>query len=52
MKKSTKNLICLAVFGALLIRNFQLMKERDFWKSQATYKSNWKTPVIPDPMNP
>jgi hypothetical protein len=35
MKKSTKNLICLAVFGALLIRNFQLMKQRDYWKSKA-----------------
>ena len=42
MKKSTKNLICLAVFGALLIRNFQLMKQRDYWKSKA--KAN-------DPLN-
>ena len=35
MKQSTKNLICLAVFGALLIRNFQLMKQRDYWESKA-----------------
>ena len=46
MKKNTKNLICLAVFGALLIRNFQLMKQRDFWKSKA-YPN-----VTPEPMNP
>lgn len=39
MKQNTKNLICLAVFGILVFRNISLMKERDFWKSQATFKA-------------
>ena len=45
MKQSTKNMICYALFGVLLIRNFQLMKERDFWKSQATF-TDLKSPTI------
>lgn len=45
MKQSTKNMICYALFGVLLIRNFQLMKERDFWKSQAP-KTDLQTPMI------
>ena len=45
MKQSTKNMICYALFGVLLIRNFQLMKERDFWKAQATF-TDLKSPTI------